>query len=121
MAADIYSAGVVLYTMRTKFFPHSEDSKINGYDLAQYLHEGDSSKFWDAQYAINGDKDSFSLLSEEFKELFWSMTRGNPKERASLEEIKESSWYNGPVYGAEELAIKVQRFFTQDEEMNLEA
>lgn len=42
-------------------------------------------------------------FEQDFKELFFGMMRRNPERRMTIEEIKGSKWYNGPVYTGEEL------------------
>lgn len=34
---------------------------------------------------------------DDFKQLFESMTHINPLKRPTIEEIKQSEWYNGPI------------------------
>jgi len=40
------------------------------------------------------------------------MTKSNPKERATLESIKTSEWYNGKHYTSVELKEKMERILS---------
>ena len=41
------------------------------------------------------------------------MTKFDPKDRATIKEIKESKWYNKPVYSSEELKKKISAIFSE--------
>lgn len=92
-AADIYSCGVLLFTLATGKFPYSENAQVGGYDLYELLISNKAA-FWDAHLKLQS-KDSFS---SEFKELFESLVRTEPAKRATIEEIKETKWYKGSTY-----------------------
>jgi Serine/threonine protein kinase len=104
MAADIYAAGIVLFIMQTSSFPYIEDSLIQGNDMQELLRTEDS-LFWDIHADVLGD----SKLSPEFKSLFMSMVKEDVFERATIEEIKSSAWYRGPVFSDKELKIIVSQ------------
>jgi serine/threonine protein kinase len=108
-ASDIYSAGIILFTLMTRgMLPHAEDNRVGGVDFAGLLYT-QNQEFWNKHCEIQ-QKDA-SFFTEDFKNLFNSMIRLNPNERASIQEIKQSKWYNGPVYTNEELKINVGRLF----------
>lgn len=95
-AADIYSAGIILFIMKTGgIYPHSEDTTFEGLDLADLMHNKNA-EFWKKHAEIQ-EKDQ-SFFDKDFKELFNAMTKHNPEDRISIKEIKQSKWYNGPVY-----------------------
>jgi len=77
-AADIYSAGIILFSLLTKSLPILEDSQVQEFRIPQYL-------------------------SEEFKGLFFKMVEKIPENRISLAEIKQNKWYRGEIYSKEEL------------------
>jgi len=96
--ADIYSAGILLFVCRFGYLPYDEDNLTEGYNLCELLLN-DPKEFWKIHQKLNPQ----ALQCEEnFKELFLWMTKRNPKERPSLIDIKESSWYKGPVYSRKE-------------------
>lgn len=102
-AADIYSAGCILFFMRTQgSLPKYESDREKEVILAKLLEEK-SDFFWKCHsLAI---REEGELFSEEFKELFHAMMRMNPKERLTLEEIKDSKWFNGPVYDNDQIKL----------------
>ena len=103
-AADIYSAAITLFVLRTGFFPYIEETKIEGQDLEKLLKEEDPS-FWTVHAKLQGDSDL--RISPCFKELFFSMAKTDVVERATIDDIKASAWYNGPVYTQEEVRSKL--------------
>lgn len=101
-AADVYSAGICLYTLMTSAFPFfEEEGQLIRYDTFVEKNE----QFWAENVGLLGDKVRFS---ETFKELVNRMLAPNPSERINLDEIMTSSWYNEPVYSEEELKIVIQ-------------
>ena len=107
--ADIYSAGVLLFLLKTQgVFPQFENNSLDGFNFAQLLEEN-SPKFWTSHSEVQ--KKATSFFDKDFQDLFMSMTKANPEERASIKEIKESKWYNKPVYSTEELKNKISGLF----------
>jgi len=107
--ADIYSAGIILFTLRTGYLPYFEDENLHGYDLFDLMLNNTDS-FWIAHRIIGR---SVGKFSEDFKKLFISMTKKEPEQRASLKEIKESEWYRGPTYSQEELGTVVSQYIEE--------
>jgi serine/threonine protein kinase len=100
-AADIYSAGIVLFSMFTGgFYAHTEDDDFSGVNLASAL-ENDPEYFWECHCRFQ--KKSKDFFSEEFKELFISMTRADPDMRIRIEGIKRTAWYNKDIYSQDEV------------------
>lgn len=107
-AADIYSAGVILFTLMTRgMLPHAEDNRVGGVDFAGLLYTNNQ-EFWNKHCEIQ--KKEASFFTEDFKNLFNAMVSLNPNDRVSIQQIKESRWYNGPCYTEEELQTKVATF-----------
>jgi serine/threonine protein kinase len=105
IAADIYSAGIILFILKSGgLMPHSENNLVKGIDFYDLLYTNHS-KFWEKHQQFQKGQDVFD---PEFKELFLSMTQLNPSERASIEDVKNSKWYNGEVYTNEELREVMQ-------------
>ena len=108
-AADVYSAGIILFTFLTRgMLPHAEDNRVGGVDFAGLLYT-QNDEFWNKHCEIQ--KKEASFFSQDFKDLFNAMIALNPEERATIQQIKQSAWYNGPVYTSEELRNKVGKFF----------
>jgi len=95
-AVDIYSAGVCLFILLTGCFPYIEDQIVEGHCLSELLRN-ESPLYWEvlASYNIS--------ISEEAKELFLSMVKSDPVERATLAEIKSSKWFSGEVYNKDQI------------------
>ena len=105
--ADVYAAGVILFVLKSGgIIPHAEATLYKGVDLLKLLNDNDKD-FFRTHCRIQGKKDSF--YDEEFKELFVSMTKIDPRKRATLDNIKSSSWYNGEFYTNEELTTHMER------------
>jgi len=105
-AADIYSAGIVLFILKTGGrLPYSESKNYKGIDFF-YLFHNENSSFWRKQCEIQRKHPSF--FRTDFKELINKMMKLKPEERATIEEIKSTSWYNGPTYSPEELKAHLQ-------------
>jgi serine/threonine protein kinase len=99
-AADIFSAGIILFALKTGILPYFEDSLINGHDLFAMLMN-DEEKFWKVhEHLVN----SSITLDQEFRELFIGMIAKDPAKRMTIEKIKTSEYYQGPRYSQEELA-----------------
>jgi len=108
-AADIYSMAIVLFTMKYRFLPYNEDyPERKGFKLQELLVNGDK-KYWEGIKKISGSNIKFD---NDFKQMFLSMVKKNPMERATIDDIKKSKWYNGPIYTPEQLQfIMEQRIY----------
>jgi len=110
-AVDIYSAAVILFSMKCGgVLPFIEElfEGINLYGLLQQNQE----RFWNKHMELQLKKESF--FDEDFKELFFSMTKPNPDERATISEIKNSKWYRGPVLSQDELSSILKPYFPEN-------
>jgi len=107
-AADIYSAGIILFVFNSGgVVPHTENRLYKGIDLVGLLDQK-SPEFWRVHCQIqNKQASDFSI---EFRELIHGMMRPNPEERLTIHEIKNSRWYNGPIYTEERLKEKIKEF-----------
>jgi serine/threonine protein kinase len=99
-AVDVYSAGIVLFILKSGgIMPHAENSLISGINFYELLYT-DNKSFWEKHSQFQKNTEAFEL---EFRELFNVMTKFNPEERATLEDIKNMKWYKGEVYTNDEL------------------
>lgn len=95
-AADVYSAGIILFILKSGgIYPHSEGNPIDGIDFADLLYRNPE-QFWRKHIEIQ-EKDA-AFFDKDFRELFSAMTRYNAEDRITLKKIKQSKWYNGPIY-----------------------
>jgi len=100
-SADIYSAGVILFILKSGgIYPHSENSPLEGIDLVDLMYNNNA-EFWNKHCEIQERKSSF--YEKDFRDLFNDMVKMNPEERFTIKEIKKTKWYNGPIYQQEEL------------------
>jgi len=100
-AADVYSAGVILYALKAKKFPFVEIDQgdcINVKDYALFVKNNEG--FWKNKNILMGDEKFFD---EEFRRLINGMLERNVAKRFNIEQIKESEWFQGPVLSDEAL------------------
>jgi len=99
-AADVFSAAIILFLLKSEgIIPQMEDASFRGCNLYNAL-QINKSQFW----AIHNDlKKNRNYYDADFKQLFESMTRENVSDRATIEQIKNSKWYNGPTYSDKEI------------------
>jgi len=110
-AADIYSAGVVLFTLLSKgVIPHAENSLYKGIDFFNLLNN-DNPEFWRKHCEVQGQ--SSSVFSKNFRELFNGMLKLDPEQRFTVQDVKNSEWYNEEVLTMEEVKEWFQEFFQQ--------
>lgn len=105
-ASDIYSAGIILFVFKSGgMLPYLEDHPIYGQNMIE-LMDRKSGRFWAKHCEVQEKSKEF--FDSDFKRLFHKMVKADPKERASIQKIKKSEWYNGPVYNPSELTLKVK-------------
>lgn len=106
-ASDIYGAGIILFIfMSGGMYPHAESKAVRGINFSELMYT-DNNQFWAKHCEIQGRKSSF--YSKEFKELFNGMVKENPAERLTIKQIKQSKWYNGPIYFTMEFHQKMKK------------
>lgn len=101
--ADIYSLGILAFTFNFGMLPYREDKEISGHDLYEILMETPKKFF----AAFQGVQKGGLKVDDKFKNLFLSMVAMNPKERATIKDIKASKWYNEKIYTKEEVRKKM--------------
>jgi len=100
-AADIYSMGILLFAFLCGGkLPYKEQTMYRGNDLLS-LMINNKPLFWEKHCEMQTREQSF--FSEDFKTLFENMVEVNPKKRASISDIKNSNWYNQPIFCQEDL------------------
>ena len=102
-AADVYAAGVILYTFRTGEMPFVEVNNEKVRPSAKYETFANSQeRFWRMK-----EKESTISVSKELRDLLNGMWAQDPEKRIKLEDIKRSRWYNGDIYTEEELGSSI--------------
>jgi serine/threonine protein kinase len=107
-AADIYSAGIILFVLKAGALPHYENEDLGRISLYQLL-QNNPDYFWKCHCMIHGY--SFTFWDVDFKDLFCCMTKANPLERPSIEQIKKSKWYDAPIYSDDKLSEIMEQFY----------
>jgi serine/threonine protein kinase len=97
-AADVFSAGIILFVFLNSVIPFTEDINKPCYQFLKLLVDGDD-RFWRQHKEINGLN-----CDEEFKDLFFGMTCWNHRERVKISEVKLYPWYQRDCYSDSELA-----------------
>ena len=112
-AADVYSAGVVLYVMVAKQLPFGEEIKADGrMIMAGYsTFRKDNAAFWKKRAT---ECQISTMLDEDFRELINGMLRLNPEERYTLEQVKSSKWFKGAIYNQKDLCGRMQCNFNDN-------
>lgn len=106
-AADVYSAGILLYAFQAKEYPFLELQDPENKDhrcYSTFVHNNET--FWNAKAEVKGD---LTLFSDDFVELVNGMLECDAKKRWTLKEIKNSKWYKGPILRAESLKMEMKR------------
>jgi serine/threonine protein kinase len=108
-STDIFSAAIVLFLMMTNgTLPQFENTETFGENLLDLLLN-DPESFWQKHSEIKGEETD--NWNEDFKELFIWMTRENSEDRASIQDIKNSKWYQGATYSNEEVCRIMSEYY----------
>jgi len=109
-AADIFSAAIILFLFKSGgVLPHSENKLFRGMNLFEMMNTNND-LFWAKHCEVQNRTPEF--FDADFKNLFNAMVRFNPSERITIEGIKKSAWYNGPVYTPEELKFVMSQLYS---------
>jgi len=102
-AADVYSAGVLLFMMMFQEFPFREASDPNKKDVRIYsTYLTNKEAFWQT---VSGLK---NIFTREFIDLIDGMVHEDPSKRLTISEIKSSSWYKGRISSEKELQGQIK-------------
>ena len=91
MMLDIFSCGVVLFTMMFGNYPFAKATKRDA--AYKCIINGGFDKFWKHHEKKSGIDKS---ISDEFKDLFQQMVNPNPARRPTADEILNHSWFQTP-------------------------
>jgi len=105
-AADIFSAGVMLYSFKAREFPFSEKEDPSCKDIKCYsTFVKNNGRFWAGKAELKKDR---SFFTQDFIELINGMLHKDPSKRLKVKEIKASRWFNGPVLDAQSLKSEMK-------------
>jgi len=110
-AADVYSAGILLFIFRFGFFPYVEKNFIHGKSLHELLLTN-LQGFWDLHKDMRGSK---MQVDQDLRALFEGMVHPVPSQRSTIAQIKKSKWYQGPVYNDDVLKAGLSLLYQGDE------
>ena len=106
-AADVYSAGIILYLFETREFPFLERSKGGIHELIDYdLFQKNNDLFWKKKSTNRKDQPFFS---DSFKELINGMLEPDITKRWTLQDVKCCKWYNEATLDNENLKIRMEK------------
>lgn len=114
-AADVFSAGVLLYAFLARQFPWTEKedptyTNVNSYDT--FVHNNDH--FWAGKMKQRGSSSSGkSIFSDDFIDLVNGMCDDDVLERYTISQIKASKWYRGPTLDDAILRTQMKAVFHQ--------
>lgn len=91
--ADIFSLGVLLFTLRTGKFGFLEAKEnTSTKDIEKILYKYIKEKKYPVYWHLLEENFKVTGLTQEFKDLYVKMVAYNPKERPTIEEIYKSEW-----------------------------
>lgn len=93
MCADLFSAGVILFVMRTGHPPFASSKADDPVYSQMCVNRLD--KFWKENSKQHSEKMGF--FKPEFMSLISTMMQFDPSARLTLSEIKAHPWYNGEM------------------------
>lgn len=105
-AADIFSLGLLLYSMYTGIYAYYEDKLVGGYDLEKMVLSQDN-RFWAISSRLSGRP---LIEDESFRKLFWGMTNKDPQARFTIQDVANSEWLKKGKYSQEKLDEVMQKF-----------
>lgn len=102
-AADIYSAGVVLFCFKTRQFPFFESDAKGDQpgEIFNSLFVNNNVEYWENKAKTLHKKSNF--FPEDFRVLLNGMLDPNPIKRFTIDQIKANEWYNKPTFVSEGL------------------
>jgi serine/threonine protein kinase len=111
-ALDMYSLGVMLFTMVAGHPPYEEKHdngkwKFDGYYEAL---RHDTGKFWRAHERTR-ENEGLESFSSEFKEIIESLLQVDANKRPSAHEIRRMRWYQREVFSNEDLEKELLIYF----------
>jgi SNF-related kinase len=110
-AGDIYSLGIVLFTLVVGNPPYNEVEKNGRFSFDKYYEvlTTDVKKFWKVHESYR-ETEGRPKLSKAFKEVVEAMLKEDPKKRPKICDLERFAWLQGETYTREELEAKLEAF-----------
>lgn len=109
-AADIFSAGVMLFAFLARQFPFTEKEDPTATNVNCYsTFVNNNEHFWTGKIKQRGK----NIFSEDFMDLVNGMCNDDALERYTISQIKCSKWYRGPVLDDATLQTQMRAVFHQ--------
>lgn len=109
--ADIYSASIVLYALRCKGEVPAIENYASKTDSIVSGETADDDEIKICSENERSPMDISQLVNEDFFDLLMAMADPDPKKRATLEDIKKSSWFQKDIYSKNEIKNLMKRNF----------
>jgi len=108
-AADVYSLATILFIMITGTPAYAEVNKGLGLEFDGFykLMRKNNKKFWELHASYKNDPDFYS---EDLIDLINGMLIEEPRQRLTLEDVKNSKWYQGPVLDKETYQTQIKEY-----------
>jgi len=107
-AADIFSAGIILFTLLTKEMPFAEPESPKSSSPKSYnAFIKDNKGFWEPR------AHKHPVLTEELTTLINGMVNENPSKRFKLKDIKNSKWFKGRTVDGKVLRERISAKYEQ--------
>jgi len=110
-AADIYGAGIILFAFMAKQFPFNEKEDRSNTDVNCYSTFVHNNKlFWLGKISRKNKTGARGTFTKDFIQLLNGMWNADPSLRWTLDQVKASKWYQGPVL--DERTLRTQMMLT---------
>ena len=108
-AADVYSLAIVLFILFNGSPPYAEIQRAMGleFDGLYKLLMRNNTKFWALHSQYKGNPQYYS---QDFKDLINAMLLEEPSQRLTLEEIKQTKWFQGPVLDQQAYDAEIKKY-----------
>lgn len=104
-AVDLYAIGILLYIFMVNEYPFTElkDPKQKGiWYYSKFITQNRT--FWSEKAMEKQDQ---NIFSRDFIELVNGLLECDVKKRFTIEDVKKSKWFNGPILSNEVLRIAI--------------
>lgn len=108
---DIYSLGVILFILNNGCKEPFHEVEKGNLGTLRAVMDARPDLFW-TEYKRKYRSVPFEW-SDDFKTLFEGMVRSDPADRFSLEQVKASTWFNGPILSDDEFTQIMAEHFNE--------